>query len=109
MRTHDPKFLNEYLFICKANIARSATAEHVARSMGYRADSAGWLDVITVRPVTQDQLDHARQVVCMEESVAKEVRKQFPNTQLVVWNIPDVFKYCDPQLMTIIRAKLPPR
>lgn len=28
-----------YLFVCSANMLRSPTAEHVARSMGYLADS----------------------------------------------------------------------
>ena len=106
MRTHDPKFLNDWLFVCKANLHRSATAEHVARCMGLRADSCGSVEVISIRPLTLDQIEHAKNLVCMEESHAKALREIAPHRMPQVWNIPDNYKYNQPELVALIRAKL---
>lgn len=107
MRTHDPKFMNDYLFVCRANLRRSATAEHVARTMGYRADSAGAIEVIAVRPLTLDQIEHAKHVILLEGGIVlKEFQKIAPNAVIHVWDIPDNWDYCHPELVTLLRNKI---
>jgi predicted protein tyrosine phosphatase len=102
----EPRFQNDYLFVCKANLQRSATAEHVARSLGYRADSCGWLEAITVRPLTLASIENAKNIVVMEMMMVQKVKELAPHRNVIVWDIPDRFAYCDPSLIDTIRAKL---
>lgn len=101
--------MNTYLFVCSGNKMRSPTAEHVARSLGYFADSAGSrLDHDPVRFLTREAIDRARHIICMEQEHAEAVLNLQPHCagRLQVWDIPDVFDYCDPVLIDTIRQRL---
>lgn len=101
--------MNAYLFVCSANMLRSPTAEHVARSMGFSADSAGAVPEWAVRPLTVEAIQRAEHIVCMERSHADAVLKLVPDCVVQVWNIPDDFDYCSPELVAMIRKRLETR
>ena len=99
--------MNDYLFICSANLYRGPTAEHMARLEGLKADSAGTV-ITAVRRLSIYDLDRANRIVCMEQEHAEYVmqldHKAFD--RLTIWGIPDDYGYCDPDLMKLIRAKM---
>ena len=104
--------MNAFLFVCSANMLRSPTAEHVARSMGYSADSAGSVPHYSpIRPLTLEAIERAEKIVCMEPHHAKAVYAVAPHRadDVEVWHIPDDFDYCDAELVKMIQDKLPPR
>lgn len=98
---------NDYLFICSANLYRGPTAEHLARSMGLRADSAGTLPT-AVRRLSLYDMDRARWIVCMEPAHAEYAIKLDDKAfdRMTVWGIPDEYDYCDPDLKALIQSKL---
>jgi len=97
----------DYLFICSHNMGRSPTAEHVARTIGLTADSAG-TDLGAIRRLTVEQIVQADRIVCMEERHAQVVARIVPKRakDIEVWNIPDNFSYCQPELVDTIKTLL---
>lgn len=99
----------DYLFICSQNWMRSPTAEHVARSLGYKAISAG-TDLDAVRTVTVEDVERSDRVICMEQHHAKQVTYvaglQAVIGKIDVWDILDMYDYCQPELIEIIRMKM---
>lgn len=100
--------MNDFLFVCSVNRLRSATAEHVARGMGYRADSAGTDLEAAVRPLTAEAIDRAAVIVCMEDRHAKAVLRLRPgrHADVYVWNIPDEYEYGERALVRSLRQRL---
>lgn len=101
--------MNDFLFVCQENRLRSPTCEHVARMMGYSADSAG-TSATAVRPLTLTAIMRAQVIVCMQPFHAAYVRELcaggYSPTELRVWNIPDDYNYCEPGLVDIIKHNL---
>jgi predicted protein tyrosine phosphatase len=100
--------MNNFLFVCSMNMLRSPTAEHVARLLGYSADSAG-TDPTAVRTLTQEQVDRAERVVCMESRHKKFVTKHFvvpDGVTVECWNVPDDYDYCAPELVELLKRKM---
>ena len=101
----------DYLFVCSANKLRSPTCEHVARLMGFSANSVGTApDYVGgySRALSDQAIAEARRVVCMEEYHASCVRTLAPerDADIEVWNIPDIYDYCQPELVDIVRERL---
>ena len=92
-----------FLFVCSANVARSATAEHLARQGRCIADSVGSDPSVAVRRLTVE-------IICMEDEHAQAVLRLAPERakDIIVWNIPDNYHYCEPALMAEIRSRLQP-
>lgn len=99
--------MNDFLFVCQENRLRSPTCEHVARLLGYSADSAG-TSVTAIRPVSALQIERAFTIVCMEQYQAQYIRSIYPlhHAEIEIWNIPDEYAYCDAKLIAFIEAKL---
>jgi predicted protein tyrosine phosphatase len=99
-----------FLFVCSANVARSATAEHLARQGRCLADSAGSDSEVAVRRLTVETIARARRIICMEEEHAQAVLRLAPERakDITIWNIPDNYHYCEPALMAEIRERLQP-
>jgi len=100
--------MNDFLFVCTVNFLRSPTAEHVARRMGFSADSAGTSQDSAIRPLTVDAIDRAFKIICMEYEHMDEVLKLCPDraADIFVWDIPDNFEYCQPELIAAIEQRL---
>lgn len=99
-----------FLFVCSANVARSATAEHMSRQGHCLADSVGSNPTVAVRRLTVETIARARRIVCMEEEHAQAVLRLAPERakDIIVWNIPDNYHYCEPALMAEIKSRLDP-
>lgn len=100
------------LFLCSRNQWRSPTAEEV-----YRGDprvevrSAG-VSPSAKRRVTESLLRWADLVLVMEHKHKERLRAQFPTLlrelRVAVLDIADDYQFMDPQLVTLIRARVEP-
>lgn len=95
---------NNFLFVCSVNMLRSPTAEHVARSLGYSADSVGTEIASAIRPITIESINRAEYIICMEMHHCLKVLELAKDRgkDTVVWNIPDDYGYCDPMLVAYL-------
>ena len=99
------------LFVCSENRLRSPTAEAVfSEYEGVEAIGAGTnLDAET--PVSGDLIEWADVILVMEKShrnkIAKKFKEQLKNKMLVVLDIPDVYECMDPELIKLLKTKVP--
>lgn len=99
------------LFVCSQNRLRSPTAEVVFSSYpGVEAISAGTNNDAPTS-VSADLIEWADIVLCMEKShrnkLSSKFKKQFKTKRLVVLEIPDNYEYMDPELIRILKTKVP--
>ena len=99
------------LFVCSENRFRSPTAAAVfAEYAGIDAISAGTNSDCDT-PVSGDLIEWADIVLVMEASHKSKVSKKFQpllkNKKVSVLNIPDDFEFMDPELVQILRNRIP--
>lgn len=99
------------LFVCSQNRLRSPTAEVVFSAYpGVEAISAGTNNDATT-PISADLIEWADVVFCMEKihrnKLSSKFKAAFKTTKLVVLDIPDNYEYMDPELVRILKAKVP--
>jgi predicted protein tyrosine phosphatase len=99
------------LFVCSRNRLRSPTAETVfsdypgveARSAGTNNDAE---DLISA-----ELIEWADIVLVMEKRhknrLTAKFKSEFKSKRLVVLDIPDDFEYMEPELVRILKAKVP--
>ncbi len=94
------------LFICNQNQHRSKTAEEIFKSK-FKTKSAG---LYNTKPVTKKQLSWADTIVVMEDEQRSEIAKRFPGIyiqkRILSLNIPDIYQYNQPELVSILKTKL---
>lgn len=94
------------LFICNQNLHRSKTAEKLFKYR-FQTKSAG---LFNEKPVTEKQIFWADLIVVMEDSQRAEIAKRFPNgyiqKRIISLNIPDLYHYNQPELISILQSKL---
>lgn len=94
------------IFICNQNQNRSKTAEEIFQNV-FNTKSAG---LFNDEPVTAKQLAWADTIMVMEEAQRKEIAKRFPKQylekQILNLDIPDIYKYNQPELIKILRSKV---
>lgn len=103
--------MRRILFICSENRLRSPTAEAVFSEMdGIEALSAG-TNKDSETPLTGDLINWADVILVMESShrqkVAKQYRHLLKEKKLAVLDIPDRYKFMDPELIRILELKVP--
>jgi predicted protein tyrosine phosphatase len=103
--------LKRVLFVCSQNKLRSPTAEAVFRdSENLEVASAG-LDNDAVVTVTPELVEWADVIYVMEKNhrnrLQKKFRKYLNKQRVVCLDIPDIFDYMDPELITLLKMKLP--
>ncbi|MGD0736936.1 MAG: phosphotyrosine protein phosphatase [Terracidiphilus sp.] len=91
---------------------RSPTAEAIFSTCeGIQALSAG-TNPDAETPVSADLIEWADLVFAMENIHCRRLKKRFPAQlkakKVVVLAIPDNYKYMDPELIRILRTKVPP-
>lgn len=95
------------LFICNQNQNRSKTAEEIFKNK-FEVRSAG---LYNERPVKKSQLEWAEVIVVMEDDQRTEIGRRFPEVylkkQIISLNIPDVYSYKQPELINILRSRMP--
>ena len=95
------------LFVCSRNQWRSPTAERVwARTSGLNVRSAG-TSPRARRTVRMDDVQWADVIIVMEEKHKKRIRSEFgnwaPKDRFAVLDIPDDYRFMDPELIDILR------
>ncbi len=94
------------LFICNQNKHRSKTAEKIF-SEKFETKSAG---LYNENPLTEKQLSWADLVIVMEDHQRSEIAKRFPKTymqkRILSLNIPDVYSYNQPELVSILNERI---
>src|SRR5436309_1449086 len=103
---------NKLLFVCSQNKLRSLTAEKLFEgSPHYEVRSVGTQPDARIL-VTEDHLDWADIIFCMEKSHVNRLRRKFREAlhgkPVICLNIPDQFEFMDPDLLDELRAKLSP-
>lgn len=99
------------LFVCTENKLRSATAEVVFSTYeGVDAIGAG-TNQDAPTPVSGDLIEWADVILVMEQSHRNKISKKYPQQlkgrKLAVLGIPDNFIYMDPELIRILKMKVP--
>lgn len=103
--------LRNFLFICSENRLRSPTAEAVfSKYPGINAIGAG-TNSDAETPVSGDLIEWADVIFVMEKShrnkVSKKFREQLKDKKLAVLDIPDNFECMQPELITLLKTKVP--
>lgn len=105
---------DKWLFICGANIARSPTAEYLARKMGLLARSCGTDKEFRVTPMTREIVQWADVIVCMKERHRAALYSGEPlgvdlqRQKLFVWGLDDDWgrPYDSEMMLKTIERKL---
>lgn len=99
------------LMVCSAGILRSATAAHILAGDPWNLNTrnAGTASYALI-PVTEDLLQWADEVVCMETDHAILVRNkyleyQLPVRRIITLGIEDIYEYRNPTLIQLIKQK----
>ena len=103
--------MRKVLFICSQNRLRSPTAEQVfADWPGVETASAG-LNNDAENPLTPELLTWADLVFVMERAhrnkLSSRFRAHLGRQRIVCLDIPDEYDYMDPELIALLRAKVP--
>ncbi|MBB3275713.1 MULTISPECIES: low molecular weight protein tyrosine phosphatase family protein [unclassified Pseudoxanthomonas] len=103
--------MRKLLFICSQNRLRSPTAEQIfADWPGVETASAG-LNNDAENPLTPELLTWADLVFVMERAhrnkLSSRFRAHLGRQRIVCLDIPDEYDYMDPELITLLRAKVP--
>ncbi len=99
------------LFVCSENRLRSPTAEVVfSECVGVQAISAG-TNSDAETPVSGDLVEWADVILVMEKSHRKKISKKFKallkDKKLVCLDIPDNYECMQPELVTLLKTKVP--
>ena len=99
------------LFICSQNRLRSPTAEQVfANWPGIEASSAG-LNHDAENPVTPELVQWADLIFVMERAHRSKLSAKFKpylgNARVICLDIPDDYEFMDPDLVRLLKAKVP--
>jgi predicted protein tyrosine phosphatase len=96
------------LFVCSANMDRSPTAENLFNKIcGFQAKSAGTATYARIK-ITQNLIEWADIIIPMEEkhkAAIIEIVAEAKN-KIRVLNIPDIYHYEQPELVTILQKEL---
>lgn len=100
------------LFVCSQNKWRSLTAEKICEKIsGYSARSAGTEKGARIR-VTEGLVGWADWIFVMEKKHGARLRSKFPESlegkKLICLQIPDNYRYMEPELVELLQAKLSP-
>jgi predicted protein tyrosine phosphatase len=100
------------LFVCSQNRLRSSTAEVVFSAVeGVEALSAG-MDSDAITPISADLIEWADLILAMERTHYRRLQERFgpllKDKRISVLRIRDEYDYMDPELIRILRKKVPP-
>ncbi|WP_293251235.1 MULTISPECIES: methyltransferase domain-containing protein [unclassified Microcoleus] len=100
------------LFVCSQNKWRSLTAEKICQKIrGYSVRSAGTEKGARIR-VTEGLIGWADLIFVMEKKHSDRLGSKFPDSlkgkKVICLQIPDNYRYMEPELVEILQAKLSP-
>lgn len=95
------------LFICNQNENRSKTAEFIFKNK-FKTRSAG---LYNNKPVSKKDISWADTIMVMEEAQEEEIARRFPKEymkkRILNLDIPDIFKFNQPELIDVLKVKVP--
>jgi predicted protein tyrosine phosphatase len=105
--------MTKILFICGKNRRRSPSAEEIFAAIdGIKVSSAG-TSVESTCQVSADLVEWADWIFVMEPSQRRHLNAHFAHglkkKKIVCLNIPDKYGYMQPELVTVLRAKVLPQ
>lgn len=104
--------MTKILFICGKNRRRSSSAEEIFSGMDRIEVSSAGTSVEAECQVSADLLEWADRVFVIEQSQRKYLNARFAHSlkdkKIVCLNIPDKYGYMQPELVTVLRAKVLP-
>ena len=100
------------LFVCTANQHRSPTAETLFSAWpGLEVSSAG-LDAASTRVLDAAMVEEADLIFAMEPHHREAIRRRFRavlgTRRVLVLGIPDIYDRDQPELIALLRDKVPP-
>lgn len=103
--------MKKVLFVCSQNRLRSPTAEQVFSSCkGIEVSSAG-TNNDAINPVTPELLVWADLIFVMEREHRSKLQKRFRSSlngkRIICLEIPDRFEFMAPELVKLLKAKVP--
>jgi len=100
------------LFVCSRNRLRSPTAEAVFAAYEELETLSAGVDADAVTPVDTDLIEWAEIIFTMENYHRNRLRQRFgklmTQKRLVVLRIRDDYEYMQPELVQILKKKVPP-
>lgn len=102
--------MKNVLFVCSQNRLRSPTAEQVfADHPGVETSSAG-TNHDAENPLTGELVEWADLIFVMERAHRAKLQKRFrgalKHARVICLDIPDDYAFMDPELITLLRAKV---
>ncbi len=103
------------LFVCSAGLLRSPTCAKVATEMGFNARSCGSHVKMALVPITATLIEWAQVIVFMNAENSWEAKSVFHQTEYikakllrksVIWDVPDIYNYNDPDLVADVKWRL---
>jgi predicted protein tyrosine phosphatase len=96
--------MKKILFICSQNKLRSPTAETVFRTYPELEVQSAGMNKDAVNILTSELIEWAEVIFVMEKSHKSKLQKNFKKYLrgqcVIVLNIPDVYDYMDPELVS---------
>lgn len=104
--------MRKVLFVCTANLQRSPTAEKLFQGWNglWESKSAGIMPDTGCNLLTQQLINWADVVILMEELHRQYIQSNLNCNQdkMHVLNIADRYYRDDPELVSLLRSKVPP-
>lgn len=103
--------MRRILFVCSQNRLRSPTAEQVfADDPNLEVASAG-VDATAETPLSPELIEWAEVIFTMERAHSRKMSARFGRylrrQRVICLDIPDIYSFMDPQLVEILRARIP--
>ena len=102
--------MKNVLFICSQNRLRSPTAEQVFSTHPRIECSSAGLNNDAENPVTPELVEWADIIFVMEQThrnkLTSKFKKYLNNKRIICLDIPDEYKFMDPTLVTLLKAKV---
>lgn len=104
--------MRKVLFVCTANVSRSPTAENLFQGWEgvWDAKSAGIMPDPRGKLLTQELVDWADLIIVMEPTHSEFITSHFHCSldKIRILNVADRYTRDDPELVNVLRKKVPP-
>lgn len=110
---HSNQYQGDYkrvLTVCSAGILRSATAAHILcqKPFNFNTRNVGTAPYALI-PLTEDLIQWADEIVCMEAEHETKVRDMMIETMyskpIITLDIEDIYEYRNPALVKLIKSR----
>ena len=103
--------MKKLLFVCSENRLRSPTAEVVFSGYDHVEAIGAGTNADAETPVSGDLIEWSDVVLVMEKShknkITKKYKELLKGKRLVVLDIPDNYDYMQPELIQLLKRKVP--